>query len=64
MDNNDIKHFICPEQRNDLEAQEFKFESPQWLDTNHPKFPKHFTLAIYDKYGALVWWYERFPKQP
>ncbi len=37
-------------------------KKPEWLDVDHPDFPKYFSLVIYDEKGNPTTWWERVPE--
>ena len=38
-----------------------KLIPPEWIDFNHPDFPKYFKIAILDENGEIKSWWERTP---
>ncbi|MDJ0675994.1 MAG: hypothetical protein QNJ36_11530 [Calothrix sp. MO_167.B42] len=42
-------------------SEEIK-KTPEWLDVEHPDFPKYFSIAVYDENGNVVRWWERLPE--
>ncbi|MBH8578357.1 hypothetical protein I8752_36550 [Nostocaceae cyanobacterium CENA369] len=35
---------------------------PEWINFQHPDFPKYFYIAIIDKNGQIKTWWQRLPE--
>ncbi|MBH8576998.1 hypothetical protein I8752_29255 [Nostocaceae cyanobacterium CENA369] len=50
-----------PEQLPDA-AEEYQPKPPDWINFQHPGFPKYFYIAIIDENGQVKSWWQRLPE--